>query len=66
VGGATVFLDVLVSAVLICEAAQEGFATHGTCNVSDPVFALLGRTLNRKVLESADLHCATFKDYKQV
>ena len=39
---AAVLLDVLVAAVLVGEAAQEGLARHGPCNVSDPVFALLG------------------------
>jgi len=43
-GRAAVLLDVLVSAVLVGEASKEGFAGHGTCNISDPVLALLGRT----------------------
>ena len=49
---AAVFLNVLVPAVLVGKASEECLAGHWTCNVSDPVLALLGRTLNREILIS--------------
>jgi hypothetical protein len=41
VGGAAIAADILVAAVLVGKAAEEGLAGHRTRNVGDPVLARL-------------------------
>jgi len=49
VRGAAILLNVFMPAVLVGEAAQESFAGHRACDVSNTVLAALGQTCTEQL-----------------
>ena len=52
VRGAAILLNVFMPAVLVGEAAQESFAGHRACDVSNTVLAALGQTCTEQLQSS--------------